>query len=146
MGVQFGWYIAERVIYINFYNRVSERDYERLHAGLAELLSSKRGQPIHIIQDESNITSLTADAGRVYKESVIAQGKVTGAIITIGRHKSHPVMNFISATLAKIGNNAYQSFNTLEEAEEYLSALDSTLDFSAAARDHLEMTYSPQRR
>ena len=142
MSVQFGWYIPERVIYVNFYNRIRMRDYKKLHEGITEMLAVDRTQPIHIIQDESNIKSIEPDVSNVYKDNVIAQGKVKGAIVTIGIHKSHPVMSFISSVLAKIGHSTYKRFRTCEEAEEYLVSIDPTLDFSQAARNHLEMTYT----
>lgn len=143
MGVQFGWYIPERVIFINFYNQVTRADYQHLHAGLIKMLEKDRSLPIHVIQDESNINTLLTDVGRVFQDSAIAQGRVTGGVATIGMNRSHPIMMFISTTLAKLGKTRYQRFHALEDAENYLADLDPTLDFSQAARRHLEMTILP---
>lgn len=145
MGIQYGWYIPERVIYINFYNRITVEEYTEMNDALTEMIATSTSDTIHIIQDESNVKQFPPDFSRLYRNSVVALGIVNGAVLTIGNGTSHPIMKFVSVTLARVGKAHHERFNHLEEAEAHLREIDPSLDFSLAERHYLEMTIMPNR-
>lgn len=140
MGIQYGWYLPEQVIYINFYNRVSADEFIEMNEHLIEMIAASRADRIHIIQDEGNIKAAPPQFGNLIDHSVIARGEIDGWVITISKDSEHNIMKFISTTFAKIGNTRHERFYHLAEAEAYLEAVDPDLDFSMAERHFLEKT------
>lgn len=143
MGIQYGWYIPEQVIYINFYNRVTAEEFAEMNEDLAWMIAGSRAEVVHIIQDESNIKGAPPEFGRLLRNSVIAQGKINGCVITIGKKSEHRVMKFISTVLARVSNTRHERFYHREEAEAYLEAIDPGIDLYRAERHFLEMTVIP---
>jgi len=143
MGIQCGWYLSDQVIYVNFYHRVTTEEFEAMNAKLSDMIASSWSDTVHIIQDESHIKSAPPNFGRLLRESVIARGEVNGWVLTIGKHREHSVMKFISMTFARIGKTRHERFHHLAEAEAYLEAVDPTIDLYEARRHHLEMTIIP---
>lgn len=143
MGIQYGWYIPRQIIYINFYNRVTAEEFAEMNDTLEFMIAGSQTEMIHIIQDESNIKSAPPEFGRLLRGSVIAAGRVSGWVVTIGKESEHPVMKFISTVLTRAGNTRHQRFYYLEEAEAYLEAVDPTINLYDAQRHFLEMTDIP---
>jgi hypothetical protein len=146
MGIQYGWYIPHRIIYINFYNHVTVEEYIEMNTALANMIARNDDMLLHIIQDESNIKSTPSEFARLSKNSIIARNKINGWVVTIGKNSSPAIMRFISTALSRLGNARHQRFHHLAEAEAYLEAVDPTLDFLDAERHYLEMTIPPDLR
>jgi|GEM_PF-6450861 len=142
MGVQYGWYIPDHVIYINFYNRVTTDEFIAMNEHLESMIARSQAEMIHIIQDEGNIKSAPPQFGTLIDHSVIARGQINGWVISIRKDSEHNVMKFISTAFARIGNTRHERFFHLEEAEAYLEAVDPELDFYQARRHFLEKTIS----
>ena len=143
MGIQYGWYIPQQVIYINFYNRVTAEEFTEMNTDLEWMIAGSHAEVLHIIQDESHIKGAPPEFSRLINESVIAQGRINGRVITIGKESEHRVMKFISTILARVGGIQHERFYHLEEAEAYLEAIDPTIDLYQAERHYLEVTHIP---
>ncbi len=144
MGIQYGWYIPEQIIYINFYNRVTAEEFAEMNEELEWMIAESRASMIHIIQDESNIKSAPPAFGLLLENSVIAKGRINGCVVTIGKKSEHRVMKFISTALARMSNTRHERFYHREEAEAYLEAIDPSIDLYRAERHYLEMTVIPE--
>ncbi len=124
------WYIPEQIGYIRFYGEVTEDELRKFMDDGERMIDSSNRANVHFI---INLTELSHPVSLASAIKIARERKKhprSGWSITVGQQSSFT--KFISDVTGQILNTRMRTFDTTQEALEFLREMDETIDWSRA--------------
>ena len=119
------WLIPDRVIYAHYSGELAEDELRENLQLMNDMMNSSRSSHVHIICDTGDITnSLTSPNPLRISQEMTGHDRI-GWVITI--REKVPILKMAMASGSSSANSRQRSFKTLEEAEDFLKQVDTTL-------------------
>jgi hypothetical protein len=126
MATRIAWYTQNRVLLMRFQGDVSADELSQINRQITQHLDESDAQLVHLILDQRDIGGVPGNIMTLTRTMTFIQHPRLGWVLRFG--EIHPTVRFMSAVVMQAASVRFRNFHTLEEALQFLSHVDVTLN------------------
>jgi len=130
MAFRVDWYIPGQIVYTVIWGEQTVADGRQANAALVKLLQDGQLGATHVLVDVNDFQKSPIGIGLIRDNVAGFRHPNMGWLIPIGN--PNPLIRLVGVMTARLFNLRFRPFATIEQALEYLEAIDPTIDWAQA--------------